>query len=175
MASLRPYLCLRPSWILTGVLGVAHTGAVLCLIPLALPWAMKVLAGLLVLANLVYTVGYHGWRCTPNAPVAVILTPEGGWQVVTWRGEQWDGMLLPDSYLHPWLTVLRFRPPGRLPISVILVPDGVDPAAFRRLRVRLGGERLQASGKGLPLPDSPSRTPATEKKPGQTGGARKSG
>ena len=53
-------------------------------------------------------------------------------------GRRVAGLLLPGSFVAPWLTVVRWCPEGaRFARTVLVPPDAVDPDAFRRLRVLL--------------------------------------
>ena len=48
------------------------------------------------------------------------------------------GVVLPGSFVAPWLTIVRWRPPGRrFSRSLVILPDMLDPESFRRLRVIL--------------------------------------
>ena len=60
------------------------------------------------------------------------------WLLFHQDGERSSALLLGDSYIHPKLTVLRFKVEGRFwAKSVVLLTDNVDLQAFRHLRVRL--------------------------------------
>jgi toxin CptA len=48
------------------------------------------------------------------------------------------GRLTDDSFVAPWLTVVRWRPDGaRFSRAILIAPDAVEPGAFRRLRILL--------------------------------------
>jgi toxin CptA len=48
------------------------------------------------------------------------------------------GRLTDDSFVAPWLTVVRWRPDGaRFSRAIVIVPDAVEPGPFRRLRILL--------------------------------------
>jgi hypothetical protein len=52
---------------------------------------------------------------------------------------RWSGGLVRDgSFVAPWLTIIRWRPHGaRFDRSIVLLPDMMPRAQFRRLRVLL--------------------------------------
>lgn len=45
--------------------------------------------------------------------------------------------VLPGSYVHPWLTVFRFRDTGGVLRRIVVLPDSAAPDEARRLRVWL--------------------------------------
>ena len=52
-------------------------------------------------------------------------------------------VLLPDSYVSPWLTLLCFRTDDNKKLSVMIFPDAINPEQFRRLRSRLTIDRTK--------------------------------
>ena len=85
-----------------------------------------------------------------DAVVALEITGDVRISFHTRRGEWRECELPGSSYVSPHLTIVRIRPRGRWRARrVILVPDNVDPADFRRLRTWLrwrGHESLSAAG-----------------------------
>lgn len=121
----------HPSRLLRRALIVLHGGAVLCL--LALPWPpwLALSAGLGAA-----TAGYlHLRRLQRRRVTQLVCEQDSGWFLATTEGVCGAYHLLPDTYVHPRLTILNFAGPARR--SVVLLPDSLDPAAFRRLRVLL--------------------------------------
>jgi hypothetical protein len=48
------------------------------------------------------------------------------------------GVVLPGSFVAPWLTIVRWVPPGaRFSRSLVILPDMLDAESFRRLRMVL--------------------------------------
>jgi toxin CptA len=48
------------------------------------------------------------------------------------------GELRSGSFVAPFLTIIRWRPPGaRFDRTLLILPDMIDPDSFRRLRVLL--------------------------------------
>lgn len=64
------------------------------------------------------------------------------WQLLFQDGSERTGQLRPDTYVSPWLVILRFQLEQGGRCSVVILPDMLDPQSFRRLRVRLYQARL---------------------------------
>ena len=71
-----------------------------------------------------------------NNEFEVIRKKAGGWLLGLNNSSPFPVELLPMSFVHPSLTVLRFKSEHEL-FSVFLTGDNVNPAQFRRLRVVL--------------------------------------
>jgi len=69
---------------------------------------------------------------------AVLLDSAGAWHL-KWRDGLDDGArLLPSPIVTSWFCCIRLRSrAGRGVVSLVLTPDNVDAASFRRLRTRL--------------------------------------
>ena len=73
---------------------------------------------------------------------------DGDWQLMLGNGETLQASLLPDSFVKPWLMVLRFKS-GRYSLakSMVLFPDSLEKPVSRKLRVylkRTAGDRRQS-------------------------------
>ncbi len=130
---------LRSSATLGVLVTAAHAGAAVSLAFTSLPLWIRVLGIMTVLASLLRVFPRSVSLRHPNA-VHRVLWPAGDeWHLFTRGGGELVGTLLPESYLRPWLVVLRFKiPSSRTPRSVVIVPDMLDANVMRRLRVRLG-------------------------------------
>jgi len=127
----------RPSHYFATMLIAAHVATLAALYPLAFPiWAKAALAFFVL-----FSMGYHVWReawlAAPSATVT--LTLEEDLAVLTQRnGDQLTGKILRDSLVTPFLTVLNILPRNtRLAHSLVILPDSLDAASFRQLRVWL--------------------------------------
>ncbi len=130
------YVALRPSAKLARLLVVAHAAAVAAvafLFPVTLPQLALIAA-----------IGFNGmislWslrRRRPNDVTALLLTSHDGWQVSLRDGRQIGASLSATPYVTRKLTVLPLKLEDGIVKRVVLLPDGTDPDAFRRLRVRL--------------------------------------
>lgn len=130
---------LRSSATLGALVTAAHAGAAVSLAFTSLPLWIRVLGIMTVLASLLRVFPRVVSLRHPDA-VHRVLWPAGDeWHLFTRGGRELVGTLLPESYLRPWLVVLRFKIPlSRTPRSVVIVPDMLDANVMRRLRVRLG-------------------------------------
>jgi len=79
---------------------------------------------------------YRNWcRLTPKFPL-LRWDSLGQWWLSDREGREYPANLLPGSYVHPWLIILRFRVISSIH-DLVLTPDNVSPKLSRRLRVRL--------------------------------------
>ena len=127
----------RPSHYLASMLITAHGVTVAALYPLTFPvWAKAALA-LLVLFSMGYHLRREAWLSAPSATVT--LTIEQDLAVLTLRnGDQLTGKILRDSLVTPLLTVLNIQSRNtRIAHSLVILPDSLDTASFRQLRVWL--------------------------------------
>jgi toxin CptA len=128
---------LHPSHYLASMLIVAHGTTLAALYPLAFPiWAKTALA-FLVLLSMGYHLRREAWLSAPSATVA--LTLEDDLAVLTQRnGDHLTCKILHDSLVTPFLTVLNVLPQDtRIARSIVILPDSMDAASFRQLRVWL--------------------------------------
>ena len=130
------YLALKPSRRLAVAIGVTHLGALGILIPLTVPITAKIALAILLVCGCRQALRAHYFQSI-DAISGLYFDPVVGWQVRRTQGPLEDAELLLPACVLPWLTVLRFRKDGGQIVSAILLPERVDPAAFRRLRVRL--------------------------------------
>jgi hypothetical protein len=106
------------------------TLAIVFLLPWSLPLAASLGLGVCGLA-LRSARDIHDVR-------SVRLQADATVSVVSRRGGTMHGRLRDGSFLAPWLTIVRWRPDGaRFDRTVLIIPAMADPAALRRLRVRL--------------------------------------
>ncbi len=135
--SVKPlHVALRPSRMLAGMLGGVCLSVVVLLLLLPLPWWIKCLCGAMVVAATAWHLGRYAWSA--QTITALELEVSGKLRCYS-RAKDWrDVEVLGSSFVTPKLTVLNFRLPGeRLSRHVVLLPDMVESAAFRRLRVWL--------------------------------------
>lgn len=131
-----------PSRILATGLLLMHAAALLPLPLLDLPGAVKVALAGAVLLSLAW---YWLRLVSPRNPRAVRgLRWEAGGECVLQLacGERLHARLAPRAFVMPWLVILYFRGRTR---PLLLLPDMLPAAAFRRLRVRLRLELRQPS------------------------------
>ncbi len=136
MSSLRFAVSASPC--LTVVLSALHVGAggLVAILPVStLGKAMFILA---VLWSLRHCIRQAALLRAPGAIVAVNVTREGQLFCQTRRSEWLDCELLPSTFVSRRLTILNLQSRAtRQMRHVILCPDNVGVADFRRLRVWL--------------------------------------
>jgi hypothetical protein len=130
---------LDPSRLLHRAIILMHGVTVPCLIVLPWPWWLSLLAG----ASAAVAGYLHCRHLRRNSVTRLIREEDGRWTLGMCDGMHGGYRLLPDTYVHPRLTVLNFSGPDSR--SVVLLADSLEPAAFRRLRVM-----LKLRGAGLP-------------------------
>lgn len=105
----------------------------------SLPLWIRVLGAATVLVSLLRVFPRVVSLRHPDAVLRVLWPAGDEWQLFTRGGQELVGTLLPESYVRPWLVVLRFKCPRlHRPRSVVILPDMLDANVMRRLRVRLG-------------------------------------
>lgn len=133
-------LRLQPSLQLTLILAVLHAGALLCLLCVALAPILHALLTMLVCASAYRTLRRDARLSSPDAVVELSWLQRGEWRLSMRSGEELHAQLRMDSYAHPKLVFLNFRPSREGRRTVVVLPDMVAPApALRRLRRRLRG------------------------------------
>jgi hypothetical protein len=84
---------------------------------------------------LAVTVAYGVRLRRHDAILALQREPDGKWRLST-AGLMHRAVLLGDSIVMPWLSVLRFKVPGkRRPLSCVITGDSLGPEQYQRLRV----------------------------------------
>ncbi len=127
----------RPSaWVLYG-LTISHIGAMICLFPIVIPIGLKFLLGSAIVYSTIRTYRTYLKASTAIKPIQLILNAEDEWIIITSDGNNQASTLLPESFVHPYLVVLRFATENKRYFAFILTPDNVDQDILRRLRVRL--------------------------------------
>ncbi|MFZ5512506.1 MAG: protein YgfX [Pseudomonadota bacterium] len=129
---------LRPSLRLAMLLALAHAAAAVALWTAALPAALSLGGGLLVLYSLWHSMGRHALRWHRRAPVELEIGNDSTLGVRTRTGEWTELTVSPASTLFPGLAVIlcRTRDNGHArPIAVFA--DALCPDDWRSLRVWL--------------------------------------
>lgn len=123
---IEPRFSKRFAWSIT----VLHLGALFCLLPLTLSWTVKMGIGVGILLSAYQTTRKHLWLID-NPLCYCVLCKDS-----IWLSTEKEVQISPSSYIHPQLVVLRVLESGKTH-CLILFPDALDEATFRRLRVRL--------------------------------------
>jgi hypothetical protein len=132
-------LVLRPGfsrW-LAGLLILAHGGAALIVVLVALPWWFKCGVMAAIAVNLRHAYSWHLLH-RGRGMVEAWSWADGRWEVRCFNDAvSRPATLAADSLVLAWLTILVFRLDDGRVRALLLLPDNIDAAVFRRLRVRL--------------------------------------
>lgn len=129
-------LRLKPSRWLRGILAVVHLAAAVTLVGLALPWAAHGGLAIAIAFSLWYVDRRFGRLAAPDSVIGLVWEPgavwrlwrrDGGLRIATWNA---------GTRLFTRWAVLNLHADDGRNYPVILFSDGVDPEAFRQLRVR---------------------------------------
>lgn len=137
-------ITIGPSARLALVLGIVH------MVAAGLPWLVpipavgKAAVTLAIAFSLVFFMTRYAALHSAHSIVALETREDGGIAYQTRDGEWFEGELLGSSYVSPQLTIVNLQPRGRWRAHrAILLPDNVDPRAFRRLRAWLQWRRAE--------------------------------
>lgn len=119
------------------LLVLTHGGGLAGVWVIDIPVSAKILLSLGVTAAGLYSVAVYALRCVGPAVTMLYCDANDRWQIRTKSGQTQPAVLLPGAYVHPLVTVLRFRRTDGKRVCVPLVADGLDRDDFRRLRVRV--------------------------------------
>lgn len=113
----------------------AHVVGLIVVFFAGIPGLLRLVLGLCVVASALIAVRGHLGGLSVRLAV---WEADGDWSLTRADGLRAAAWLLPESYVSPWLVILRFRGRGVgwRPVLVLL-SDSLDPDTFRRLRVRL--------------------------------------
>ena len=128
----------RPSRYLLSALLAVHGMALLVMMPLPVVWWIKAPLALTVLAQGIVSCRRQLLFASAAAVQRLVWTGGGGWELFQRDGTGRRARLLPGSYIHPWLVILRFLTEDSCKCAVVLPCDSLDPDSHRRLRVQLG-------------------------------------
>ena len=137
--------CQPSRYLLIATVGV-HGLALLVLPPLPVVWWIKVPVALAIMFQGLVTWRRYVMLSSPQAVRGLIWIGANRWELLSSDGALHEASLLPGTYIHPWLVVLRFLmdEEDKRSYAVVLPRDSLDPDSHRRLRVQL---RLQANEK----------------------------
>lgn len=99
---------------------------------------IRLALGAAVVMSLLMTLELHGLRRARHAITGLNWDGQGQWTLHTKGGQGLAGRLLAGSYVSPYLVILNFRTATPWPYrSLVILPDALDAASLRRLRVYL--------------------------------------
>jgi hypothetical protein len=129
------HLTLRFSRRLLGLFLILYTGALLCLLFSAAPLWLKVTATLLCLISAWHNIRKYALLSHRKAIVQCTALPDNVWLLKNRSGQEYTACLLGNSWRSRQAILLNFTAQPKKNISVILLPDTVESAVFRRLQV----------------------------------------
>ncbi|MGB5733828.1 MAG: protein YgfX [Thiohalocapsa sp.] len=134
----QPPLTIRPvaSMRLLVFVSLIHAIAFTALLPLPLPWGLKLALVVLIVGDLSYVV----WaRTLGRAPWSVVQATwsDTGWTLTTKSGRTQQFHLAPSTYIGVNLVIVNLSAGMFRRRSLVLTPDNIDPDHLRRLRARL--------------------------------------
>lgn len=116
-----------------------HLGAIVAVAWTGLPRHVKVVAIMLILGVFTRTLWAWWVDFERTQRYEFMLTAAGDWLRREPGGQAEALVVVPPMFVHPGLIVVRLRSGSspRVSHDLILLPDNLDPATARRLRVRL--------------------------------------
>jgi len=120
----------RSSYLFSFII-LSHSGAML-----AQFWVPMVLWIRLTLMIVISLSFYLSWKNHFEKFNTIRWDAVGQWWLINCNGHASAASLLPLTYVHPCLIVLRFKV-ERTVHSLILLPDSADRSQLRLLRIRL--------------------------------------
>ena len=133
-------LRLSPSWSrqLLYWLVCAHAVGAIAAVYTQTTFLIKILLLLVLTLNFIQAVRRYLFWEGRFAVREAWVSHDGGWHLMLGNGETMQVRLLADSFIKPWLVVLRFKSGRYTPArSMVLFPDSLDESVNRKLRIYL--------------------------------------
>lgn len=128
----------RPSRRVAAWIAAVGTLALAATLAAALPPVAKTVVAFTLGCLAIRDARHRAWQKGPGAVRRLSVDLSGRVEVDRSDGRPANGRLVDGSFVAPWLTIVRWRPDGaRFPRTILLAPDAVDAAQFRRLRILL--------------------------------------
>lgn len=137
----------RPSRYLLIALAGVHVLALVVLLPLPVPWWVKLPFACAIAAQWVISWRHNIMLTAPQAVKRLVWTGGDRWELLCADGQSHKARLLPAAYIHPLLVILRFLTEDKHRCAVVLPCDCLDHDCHRRLRVQLQLQQRKATGK----------------------------
>lgn len=138
----------KPSIVLTLIIGAIGLGAGAILILPTLIWQIKLILGIAIFSATIYNVCQYSLLLLPWSCVALNISSSNQVQLVYRNGKVLPVEVCRDSVVTPYLTVVNCKVQdanifARLfPPHLVILPDMLEPEAFRQLRVWLRWGKL---------------------------------
>ncbi len=130
-----PKFSLHASLLLTALLVVLHGISLVIIALVTLAYWLKCLLATWVAVSAWCSITRQGLRSSSKAICACWLNQQA-WHLLTRDNKLLRGQLLGCSFISPYVSVLNFSCAKSI-IALTLMPDAMEPEAYRRLRVYL--------------------------------------
>lgn len=131
-------ISLRPSWLLAGILLLAHGAAIAMVLLVNFPLWLNLIATALLIVNLTMVVRLYALLLAPGAAVAIEISSDNNLGIQTRALEWCDYDVLGSTYVMPYLAILNLRQcESHATKWIALLPDSLHAEDFRKLRVWL--------------------------------------
>jgi toxin CptA len=138
-------LNIKVSRFLVWIFLAMHLGGMLLVTVTPMAWPVRLGLWGLLGWSLYYSLITHAWRSSRSAITAIELDNEGMASVRFAGSEAWQSVQITSRFVHPWLTLMTLRPENRRwPLKLVIAADAVEPEPFRRWRVALKFQVVQA-------------------------------
>jgi hypothetical protein len=138
-------LNIKVSRFLAGILLAIHLGGTVLVMVTPLAWPVRLGLWGVLGWSLYYSLVTHAWRSGQYAITAIELDNEGVASVRFVGSEVWQPVRITSRFVHPWLTLMTLRLENRRwPLKLMIAADAVEPEPFRRWRVALKFQVVQA-------------------------------
>jgi hypothetical protein len=138
------HLDFKPSYRLASMLAGMGLMATVILIAMPILWPIKLSLSIFVIAAVIYAIAKYALLILPASMVMLTVNPQYKLEAALKSGVRLtDVGVCAETVVSPYLTVIRLQQknaPWRkrvFKISVVVMPDSVDPASFRKLRTWL--------------------------------------
>ncbi len=129
---------LKVSVALAAILVMLHLGAASLLFSVTIPLTVRAILLVAVTLSLVQVLMQHALRRGPGTIVALRLNEDGELLLQSGKRAPWRTAVIRRRFVHRRLVLLSMRVAGqRLPKTLVLAADAVEPDVFRRLRAAL--------------------------------------
>ena len=127
-----------PSARLAAWVTAACAAALVATLAADLPAPVQAVVAAGVIAAAIRAARRQAWQEGKGAVRRFAVDLSGRVEAELADGRRVDGRLAGESFVAPWLAIVRWRPDGaRFPRTLAIAPDAVDGADFRRLRILL--------------------------------------
>ena len=138
-------LNIKVSHLLAGIFLAIYLGGMVQVAVTPVAWSVRLGLWGVLGWSLYYCLVTHAWRSGRHSITGIELDNEGMASVRFAGSESWQPVRITSRFVHPWLTLMTLRPENRRwPLKLMIAADAVEPEPFRRWRVALKFQVVQA-------------------------------